>query len=268
MSTETTEGGYGYVDDEGEIGGSGGLNFGLNTNVYMTKFEYIKNGGKDGAEQEALDIVFNVNGFEKNYRKFPIVKAFKATVKGQPQEETTDPKSPEMKEAFKDLNACFTHIMHCFVSTEDLTTAISVPISGFQQFCQILMGLLPKDYPSIKLDLFAMYQWQISGEALKTYLEIPKKMKYGRWLAVSPVALNADGTPGEWQEVRKTNPQDNDNSALTYVDGMNNLHPFVRNGWFMNSNFANQQKEDDTPSAGAAAFQPTPGTGASPAKGW
>lgn len=267
MSNEAM--GYGYIDDEGAIDSQGGLNFGLNQNVFMTKFEYIKNAGKDGAEQEAMDIVFNVNGVDKSYRRFPITKAFKKTERGQPQEETTDPKSPEMQEAFKDFNACTTHIMHCFVSDEDYKVAISIPITSFEQFCKILMGLLPQDYNKKPLHLFAAYQWQLSGENTKTYLEIPKKMKYGRWLSPVVPALNIDGTPGEWAENRKVNPQDNDAQALTYTDGAGNIHPFVRNGWFVNSNFANQQKEDN-PAGGYApnlAMQP-PGSTIAPVKGW
>lgn len=275
MSDEQT--GYGYVDDEKEIDGSSGLSFGLNQGIVMSKFEYIKNGGKDGAEQEALDIVFTLpGGVDKNMRKFPITKAFKKGEKGAPQEETTDPKSPEMQEAFKDFNAIITHIMHCFVSDEDYKVALSVPVASFEQFCKILMGLLPKDFNTIKLDVFAQWGWQIKGDNNKTYLELPSKMKYGRWLCVSKQPLMPDPTDptktitGEWVENRKTNPQDNDNMALSYTDQMGNLHPFVRNGWFMNSNFANQQK-DEAPSGGGYNPAMAPPVGAPPAgptKGW
>lgn len=270
MTTEATDYGYGYGDDEAAIDSSSGLNFGLNQNVFMTKFEYTKNGGKDGAEQEAMDIVFNVNGSDKSYRRFPITKAF---IKGSPtKEETTDLKHPDMKEAFNDFNAITTHIMHNFVSDTDYKVAISIPITSFEQFCKILMGLLPQDYNRVSLDLFAGYQWQLTGENNKTYLEIPKKMKYGRWLSLHINPVNADGTPGEWIENRKTNPQDNDSQALTYTDGAGNIHPFVRNGWYMNSNFATQQKEEGQ--AGGYAPNPAmqPGqpatTAATPVKGW
>lgn len=258
-------GGYGYVDDESEIGSSGGLNFGLNQGITLSKFEYITNGGKDGAEAEALDIVFTINGVDKGYRKFPITKAF---IKGT-QEETTDPASAEMKDSFKDLNAVITHVMHCFVSREDLTIALSVPLTGFKQFCQILMGLLPKNFSEIKLDLFAQYQWQFSGENTKTFLEIPKKMKQGKWLCPSVPAIDADGKPDLWRENRIENPNDNVTTALYYTDGAGNMHPFTRNGWFMNSNFATQQKEvDDTPPMQNAAMQPGSADPAQTAKVW
>lgn len=279
MSDE--QAGYGYVDDEKEIDGSSGLVFGLNQGITMSKFEYIKNGGKDGAEQEALDIAFILpGGTEKNMRKFPITKAFKKSEKGAPQEETTDPKSPEMQEAFKDLNATITHLMHCFVSDEDYKLALSVPVASFEQFCKILMGLLPTNFNTVRLDVFAQYQWQIKGDNNKTYLEFPSKMKYGRWLCVSKQPFMADpadaskAITGEWVENRKENPQDNDAMALSYTDQLGNLHPFIRNGWFVNSNFANQQK-DDAPTGGynPAMAPPAAQSGistapAGPAKGW
>jgi hypothetical protein len=48
---------------------------------------------------------------------------------------------------------------------------------------------------------------------------------------------------------RKENASDNE-TALRYVDKDGNVHPFVRNGWYMNSNFATQQKEQES-TAGA-----------------
>lgn len=264
MSNEIDEGGYGYVDPEGEIGGSGGLNFGLNPEVTMTKFEYIKNGGKDGAEGEALDIIFNVNGVDKGNRKFPVTKAFSTDGSN---EDITDPKAPEMQAARKDFNAIMTHIMHCFVSKENLITALSVPMQNFEQYCKILMGLLPPKFNEIKLDLFAQWQWQYSGENTKTYLEIPKKMKQGIWLHKAVKPVKADGSPSSWKEFKKTDPQDNDNMALYYQDEAGNIHPFTRNGWFVNSNFGSQQKEaenDTPPPALGTAGQPA----AAPVSGW
>lgn len=110
------------------------------------------------------------------------------------------------------------------------------------------MGLLPKDYESIPLDMFCHWQWQPSGENTKTFLDLPKKMSYGRWLspAIEPV--------GQWTEKRVANPDNSKPVALWYVDEAGNVHPFKRNGWFMNSNFAKQQNLGlpDEPGAGDA----------------
>jgi hypothetical protein len=215
-------GGYGYEDDDVPQGG--GLRFGLNQGTArLAKFEWIPNGGKDGAEQEALDIEFTIEGREKpfKYRKFPVNEAFKDGVK------TTDPK--EVAEARKDLNAVVMHILGCFVSKESLKEAFNRPITSFKEFCKIGEGLLPANFKEVSLDIFAQYQWQISGENERTYLELPKNMKQGKFLAPA--------TTIDWQEVRTS-------KSLKYVDPANpeNVHPFLRGEYFMGSNWAKQQK--------------------------
>lgn len=224
--------GYGYTTDEVKVNP---FNFGLNAgNCFLTKFEWIPNGGKDGAEQEALDIVFTINGTEKSYRKFPVTKAF-----GKDNAEVTDPTAPEMKEAMSDFNAVIVHILHCFMNSDSIKAAMNVPIKDFKHYCQICMSILPKTYKDTALDIFLQWGWNL-GDKEKTYLEIPTKMKYGRWLSV---AQNPVGSTS-WKEVRVENPADTVREALYYVDGANNKHLFIKNGWFMNSNFANQQRAD------------------------
>lgn len=219
--------GYGYASDEVKVNPfSFGGNFG---NTKLIKFEWIPNGGKDGAEQEALDVVFSINGVEKSYRMFPIVKAF-----GKDNEEITDPNAPEFKDAMIDFNARITHILHAFLDIDTIKAGFARPISSFKEFCQIAMSLLPKDYKDRSLDIFLQYQWQIDQGQGKTYLDIPKKMKYGRW-------LNA-ALPGKWEEKKVENPSDTTPRALWYENEKGEVHPFVKNGWFMNSNFAQQQK--------------------------
>ena len=71
------QGMYGYQDDDVKQGS--GLSFGLNAGtVRLTKFDWINDAGKDGAEGEALDIQFMVEGGDRpvSYRKFPITRAF------------------------------------------------------------------------------------------------------------------------------------------------------------------------------------------------
>lgn len=227
-------GGYGYASDEVK---QSPFNFGLNAGVTkLKKFEWIPNAGKDGAEQEALDIVFNINGTDKSYRMFPVVKAF-----GKNNEEITDPNAQEFKDAITDFNARITHILHAFMDSDTVRAGLSRPITSFKEFCTVAMSLLPKDYAEKPLDIFMQFQWQPDEGQNKTYLEIPKKMKYGAWLKPAQ--------PGKWKEVRKANPSDNDRDALYYVNEEvpagqpEQRHPFVKNGWFMQSNFAHQQKE-------------------------
>lgn len=221
---------YEYHDDN--VSQGSGVSFGLNQNLKMVKFEYNPNCGKDGAEMEGLDIVFNNGTRDINYRQFPIVKAFDNQV------EVTDPNHPKMKEAMNNFNAIMTHIMMCYISRETYAAALSKPISSFKEFCKVLMQLLPQNYSEIELDIFFQYQYQIKGENTRTFLELPKKMSYGKFLCAH-IEPN-----GSWKEIKMENPLTNTKNALYYKDDANSIHPFVRNGWFMNSNFAKAQVED------------------------
>jgi hypothetical protein len=244
---------YGYQSDEVAVSP---FNFGLNAGVtILKKFEWIMNGGKDGAEGEALDIIFEINGKEKSYRQFPVTKAF--TKEGA---EVTDPSAPEMEEARKTFSSVITHILGCFVAKDKLQAAFNQPITNFKHYCTIAMNALPRDFATKKLDIFMQYQWNIREGQNRTYLEIPKSMKNGKWLceAVTPV--------GEWKEERKEKPTDSDQKALRYVDGGGNEHPFTRYGRYMKGNLANQQKTRDAQAQDAAAANiAAPGAGTSPA---
>lgn len=237
--------GYGYGEDvDAKVSP---FVFGLNENAKLKKFEWIANGGKDGAEQEALEIIFEINSTERSYRQFPVVKAF-----GKNQEEITDPTSPEMKAAKSEFNTRMTHLMHAYVEDAALKQALARKIGSFKEYCNILKSLLPKNTPDISIDIFMQYQWQMGSSATRTFLDIPTKRKHGAFIVkhVEPVG-------GSWKAVKKEQPDDNVQDALTYIDGAGNKHPFQRTGWFMNSNFANQQStgssnSDSNASAGAA----------------
>ena len=226
MAEETQ---YGYQDDTVKVSP---FNFGLNAGVtFLKTFEWTPTGGKDGAEQEALNIVFDINGTEKSLRMFPVTKAFL-----KDGGETTDPSSKEFKAEVANFNAKIFHIMHCFVETDVYKTALAKRISSFKDFCNTVVALLPKDFNKKPLDIFLQFQWQPSSGQTRTYLDIPKKMSYGFWL----VSAQA----GTWTKHAKENPTQEDREALYYMNEKNEKHPFVRNGWFMSSNFAKQQSDD------------------------
>jgi len=217
---------YGFADDSSEQGG--GMVFGLNAGVTrMVKFEFTANGGKDGAAQEALDIVFNISGKDVSYRMFPITKTY-----GDNNEEITDFAHPAMKKAIKEFNAVIVHILHTFVPKETIRTALSVPINGFKQFCDIAANILPKDFDKTPLDIFTQWQWQITGDNTKTYLRLPKNMKHGKWLARHVVPAG-----GEWTEVKL-------NGSLAYQDGEGKKHvsPEASGLWKVISLNNNQMK--------------------------
>jgi len=229
---------YGYKDDEVKLAP---FSFGLNAGAArMTKFEWTNQGGAGGTEGEALDITFDINGKEVGARKFPVTKIFDKN-----NQEITDFSTEDAKKAkeiaFGDFNSWMAAVMKCFVTEEQLKAALARPIKDFKEYVTILKALLPKSFSEIVLDIFMEYQYTIKGDNKMTYLQIPQKTKHGKFICV---AVAPQG--GEWKEVRMTSPTANDTRAIKYVDGENNTHPFTRTGWYANSNFANQQKEDDS----------------------
>jgi hypothetical protein len=233
-------GAYGYAEDEVK---QSPFVFGLNAGVtFLKKFEWIPNGGKQGAEQEALDIVFEINGTEKSYRKFPVVKAFKKDT----QEEVTDPNAPEFREAVQDLNAVLTHILHAYLDSDSVKAGLNRPIRSFKEFCQVAQSLLPTDYATRPLDIFMQFQWQLGEGKDRTYLEIPSKMKYGKWLVAAQ--------KGKWTEHREPNFTEATRKALWYTNEDGLEHPFTKNGWFMASAFANQQRPGGSSAPSNAAM--------------
>lgn len=261
MST-TNANQYGYQTDEVAVSP---FNFGLNAGITkLKKFEWIANGGKDGAEQEALEIIFEINGKEKSYRQFPVTKAYKSEANGGG--EVTDPSAPEMEEARKTFSSVITHILGCFVAKDKLAAHFNQPINSFKDYCTIAMNALPRNFNEVVLDIFMQYQWNIREGQNRTFLEIPKSMKNGKWLQVAQVPqAGADG-PAEWKEVRKEKPQDNDQTALVYKDGAGNTHNFTRYGRYVKGNLANQQKTRDAQAQDAAASNiAASGAGAPPA---
>lgn len=245
MADEQVSTGYGYETDEVAVSP---YNFGLN-NAYMTKFGWIHNAGKNGAELEALDIEFTINGKAKSYRRFPFTKAF-----GKNNEEITDSTASEFKEGFKDWNAIITHIAHSFIDNDTYKAATSRPFSSFKEFCEVVTALLPKDFATKPLDIFMQYQWQPSSDQTRTFLEVPTKMKSGAWLKPAQ--------PGEWKEHILDSPRDND-TALWYTNEKGEQHPITKNGWFMKSNYARKQGDDSAASTTSIAT----GTGAASSNG-
>ena len=217
--------GYGYTEDE--VKASANVVFGLNCGtVTLVKFEFNDKAGKDGADGDALDIGFVVDGRETNHRQFPVTKAF--TKDGG---EVDDPRHPDFQKAVKELNSTVVHVLKAFVPGDTIRTAFSAPIASFEQYCRVATALLPPGYENKKLDLFMQYEWQIRGDNDRTWLRIPKSVKHGYWLV--PHIPPQDG---DWEEKIV-------GGKLTYVDGAGNVHPFERSKWFMDSPFAHLQEQ-------------------------
>lgn len=242
---------YGYNNDERS---SASLNFGLNQKAVMTKFEFNPNGGKDGAAQECLDIVFEFpNGTTKNYRQFPVTKA-----KDKNQNDITDPRAKEMIAAFNEFNAKITQIMKCFVTEEEVKQGLSI-VSNFKSFCQALVNLLPSNWNQMPIDIFCQYQWQPKGDYDSKFVELPTNVKQGKVFVASvadyfdAVIIDTEAKIATYKEVeypvtvelKKVNFIINDRqyslpeaTALIYVSEEGELHSILRSSWFMKSNWA------------------------------
>jgi len=261
MAEEIVKVGWGIGDDNVKVSNLHlGGNFGV---TRMTKFEYITNAGKEGAPMEALDINFNINATDKSYRIFPITKdsTLYSSEKGKSGvilEAGTKEWKIAANEAIMDIRNRVTHIMKCFVDVKQLDAALTVEIKTFKDYCGILMKLLPKDFLIKDLDIFLQWQWAISQKNEKTFLEIPTKLKYGKFLVV------AEKPVGEWKA-------EINSDGLHYKDDEGTRHAFGRNAWFMDSHYATQQKEgsaEETMSAAVASPETATEVADSGETGW
>ena len=217
---------YGYQDSGDLAPGKQGGKFGLNTGAFVTKFEFNPNAGKDNAAAEAIDFTVQVGEREYRHRFFPITKVF-----AKEGGEITDVSSEAYKEAFKkeldQFNAVIGDIVACFVSREDLKTALATLIPSFKDFANIVTRLVQAtpNWQKKPVDVFLQYQWSPSGDNDKTYLELPKNVKHGSFIVASEgVGFKEIKTP----------------TSLKYVKEDGTEHTFKRGEWFLESAFANQ----------------------------
>lgn len=216
---------YGYQDSNDVAAGSADGRFGLNTGVKLTAFGYNPNGGKDESEQDAIDITFTIGDRDYNYRQFPVTKVFGKN--GEITDTTSEEYAKAQKEAVSQLNAVLSDIVKCFVSEDDIKQALGQPIANFADYAKILERLVKSNsnWDKMSLDLFLQYQWSPKGDNDKSYLEVPKNAKHGKFVCPS--------VDTKWTE-------DRTESHLRYVNEAGEEHPFKRGQWFVDSAFANQ----------------------------
>lgn len=251
---------YGYTSDEKN---SSSAKFGLNQGAFMTKFEFNPNGGKDGAEQDCLDITFEFpGGAVKNYRQFPVTQAV-----DKDGNKITNPKSKEMIAAFNEFNAKITQIMKCYVD-EDVLKRELTGATSFKSYCQILTNILPKNFAELPIDVFCQYQWQPKTDGETKYLEIPKNVKQGKVFAAheegdfKAVTINKDANIVTYNNNEYPLTVNGKNASFTIegktltIDSAKGLiyvaiteeavkvHSITRTAWFMDSNWAKTTNED------------------------
>ena len=203
--------------------------FGLNEGT-ITKFEYNPLGGKGGTEKDCLDVVITVGDKEFNTRFFDITRVYDK--KGNL---LTDEDSPEYiafyNKEVTQLKATIQHIAGGFDIAEGVFEKLlkEANPSNFADYIKAVTNITKAKKKNDKIHVFLQYQWQIGQDNDRTFLELPKNMKGGRFIEpfVKP--------EGNWMETIL------DSGALIYVDEAGNEHPFKRSAGFMDGNKANQQ---------------------------
>jgi hypothetical protein len=232
---------YGYTDSDSVTPGKQGGKFGLNKG-FLTKFEYNPNAGKDGAEQDGIDLNIQVGEREYMQRFFPVTKVF-AKGGGELTDTNSDEYKEEYAKAVKLFTATLTSIVECFVASEDIRTALAAPSNNFKDYAQVLQRLVQSvpNWNKQEIDVFLQYQWTPKGENDKTFLELPKNVKHGIYV----VRNQGEGFV-----------EDRTETHLKYVNAEGMTHPFKRTEWFVKNAFANQASL--APASGAA-IAGTPG---------
>lgn len=228
---------FGYVNenDDSLKGKKGGFKFGLNTG-FITKLEHNGNAGKDNSAGDAVDIEFTSNGASHKARFYDVTRVYK----DNEQIEANHPDYTSIYHA--EINQVLAVITHAIKATgvteEQLKQALATPPSGFADWAKIVCGVVSSDFATRPVDAFFEYQWTIKGDNDKTFLQLPKNMKGGRFLCPAMVSV------GKWTEVK-------DADGLHYVDEAQNKHQFTRTSNYMESNKAIQQFDnaEEAPSA-------------------
>lgn len=245
MSEQTKKIGFGFQDDTDDNlkGKLPSGKFGLNQGVFLSKFSYNPNAGKDNSQADAIDIAVLIGDREHNMRIYDITKVY-----DKDGNEIADKTSEDYIKAYNSTwtqnSAVVTHILKAFRTEEDIKKAFSSNLSTFAEWAKVAEALLPAGFQKQPIDVFLEYQWNISEGQDRTYLQLPRNMKGGYWFYKAQ--------PGVFKEDRST-------GDLKYVNEGGTEHPFTRSSTYLESNKAKQQVEG-TSSGSAIEAPKTAGT--------
>ena len=224
---------FGFQSDEGnELVAQSSGKFGLNQECYLKSLEFNPSAGKNNAPANAIDYTILVGDREMKSR------LYEPTGKMWFGSEQIDEGHPEyervLESNMRQVQATITHILKAVgIPEERIQKAVeAAEPETFAEFAKVVCGLVQPKHMDNPIDVFLQYQWSIRPGNTVTFLEVPKNMKGGRFLA--------PGTDCEWKEVRDAN-------GLHYENARGDRHPFTRRASDMTGKFANQQRsgEDD-----------------------
>ena len=246
MSEKTS---WGFQDDNDDsLKSKQGGKFGFNS-AFITKLEYNPNAGKGDTAADAVDITVTIGDKEYRSRIYDITGDL---FKGDNKIAEGQPEYNELYNAEKSQReAVIVHAVKSLGATGDQIKAAlqNGNVTNFATWATAMCGIKAANFATTPIDAFVEYQWSIGEGNERTFLQLPKNMKGGRFLApaVAPV--------GAWEMV-------NDADGLRYVDGAKNEHPFNRSKNYMESNKAIQQIEGEEPEAQGTAAGATGTTAA------
>lgn len=222
---------FGFQSDEGsELTMQSSGKFGLNQGCYLKFMEFNPNAGKDNAPANAIDYTILVGDREMKSR------LYEPTGKMWFGNEQIDEGHPEyarvLESNMRQIQATMTHILKAVsIPEERIQKAVeAAKPETFAEFAKVVCGLVQPKHMDNPIDIFLQYQWSIRPGNTRTFLEVPKNMKGGRFLC--------PGTKDEWKEVRDAN-------GLHYENAQGDRHPFSRSASYMAGKFANQQSSGE-----------------------
>lgn len=193
--------------------------FGLNQNCKLVDVQFVSE------QYEFVGVTIDVNGYEINKRYFAPERVFNNGV------EVTDQSSPEyklgLKKAMNELSSALNHIMGCVVGVEAWKIVVDKGFASFAEYGKKIHETFKRANKPIIVDVFLSYPWTANKVTGSKYLELPRSTKYGAFMCKSNGVIY---------------DEDRSNGNLRYVNG-EKLHEFIRNKWFMDSEFATAGKE-------------------------
>lgn len=243
MSDQIKKVAFGSVNDNDEAlkGRMPSGNFGLNQGS-ISKLEINENAGEAGAAALAVDIHAMIGDREQRGRIYDVTRVY-----DNKNNILTDETSPEYIKSYNEtmmqnMGVIIHAVKSLGVTQQQLDTALATPAADFKAWAQTVVGLVPPNYQSQPVDIFLEYQWNIPEGQTRTFLQLPKNMKGGRFFSPSIVPV------GSWEEQREWTEKDESgneitHSGLRYVDKAGNIHPFTRSQLYMESPKGNLQDE-------------------------
>lgn len=250
-----------FISDEDKsiVASGSSVKFGLNSKVFLTRFEYTTKTGKGGSEgNPAVIIEFDINGTNKNTRIYDITaegaKIYSRTTGAEILDKKSEEYQKELSRKAAEIKGVFTHFLKASGKSEENIKAAYAKATDFKSLAQIVeAGMKETITKRVPLDLFMQYQYKIQGTADKTYPEIPTSVVFGAF--VTP------HMEGNWKEENEwVEEQDGvslHKKGLRYVNEKNEVHRFVRTEAFFESKVSKQQTKDSAGASQANVFKPT-----------